>query len=104
MTSSSDASSQHAIIDLLSLTGSRFTSVLPLSAEIELPENVEMVYATFSQAAQKEERGGTGGTKLVYPLCRSFTKVAGGLSARQKASQGVFDGGVRGKVIIDSQE
>jgi hypothetical protein len=48
VTSSGDVSSQHAIIDLLSLTGGRFASVLPLSAEIELPEDVEIVHPTFS--------------------------------------------------------
>jgi len=55
MTCSGDASSQHAIIDLLSLTGGRFASVLPLSAEIEPPSNVEIVNTAFSQAAQKEK-------------------------------------------------
>ncbi|KAF3039358.1 hypothetical protein E8E12_005991 [Didymella heteroderae] len=114
LTCSGDALSQRTIIDLLSPTGGRFASVLPLSTGVELPANVDMVYAAFSQAAQKNEyaawRNWWYRTYLPSMLASSaaspvaFTKVDGGLLALQKASQEVFDAKVRGKVIIDPQK
>lgn len=110
-TASGDASSQQAIASLLPM-GGKFASVLPSATE--LPSGVEIVYTAFSQAAQKEEHRDwrdwwyksyfpevlTKG--LVEPV--PFTKIDGGLRALQQANQNVFDGKVRGKLILDPQE
>ena len=114
MTASGDPASQHAIAELLQPTGGRFASVLPLSSEVNLPSNVEVIYTAFSQAAQKDEyvdfRKWWYRTYLSSVLVSdsismvSYTKVDGGLAALQKAGQDVFDGKVRGKLIIDPQE
>ncbi|KAF2622462.1 oxidoreductase domain-containing protein [Macroventuria anomochaeta] len=114
MTASGDASSQQTIAELLRPSGGKFASVLPLSAGVELPSNVEVIYTAFSQAAQKDEY--TEWRKWWYtsylpsvlssgsvsPV--SYTHIEGGLSALQNASQDVFDGKVRGKVVISPQE
>ncbi|EUC27879.1 hypothetical protein COCCADRAFT_41509 [Bipolaris zeicola 26-R-13] len=111
-TASGDAASQSALASLLEPTGGSFASVLP--GAVELPANVNLIYTAFSQAAQKEEysewrdwwyqeylpRVLSGG--LVEPV--RFTKVQGGLSALQHSSQDVFDGKVKGKLVIDPQE
>lgn len=114
MTCSGDVLSQSTIINLLSPTGGRFASVLPLGAGVDLPANVEIVYTAFSQAVQEEGHAAWRDwwyrTYLPSVLTSStkspikFTKIDGGLSALQKASQEVFDGKVRGKIIIDPQE
>jgi NADPH:quinone reductase-like Zn-dependent oxidoreductase len=114
MTASGDPHSQSTIAALFSPTGGRFASVLPLSSTIRLPFNVEIVYTAFSQAAQKDEyaefRSWWYGSYLPSVLSSGslssvgYTKVNGGLAALLKASQDVFDGRVRGKVIIDPQE
>lgn len=114
MTCSGDALSQSTITELLSPTGGRFASVLPLSAGVDLPANVEIVYTAFSQAAQKEDyaawRDWWYRTYLPSVLASNtgspikFTKVDGGLSALQMASQDVVDGKVRGKILVDPQE
>lgn len=111
-TASGDAASQSALASLLESTGGSFASVLP--SAVELPSNVNLIYSAFSQAAQKEEYSKwrdwwyqeylpkvfSGG--LVEPV--RFTKVQGGLSALQQASQDVFDSKVKGKLVIDPQE
>ncbi|EMD94559.1 hypothetical protein COCC4DRAFT_54262 [Bipolaris maydis ATCC 48331] len=111
-TASGDAASQSALASLLDSTGGSFASVLP--SAVELPSNVKLIYTAFSQAAQKEEYSEwrdwwyqeylpkvlSGG--LVEPV--RFTKVQGGLSALQQASQDVFDSKVKGKLVIDPQE
>lgn len=107
-TASGDALSQSTISSLLQPTGGRFASVLPPS--IEVLSNVEIVYTAFSQAAQREEylewRNWWYGTYLPTALAEpvGYTKVDGGLKALQGASQDVFDGKVRGKLVIDIQE
>jgi NADPH:quinone reductase-like Zn-dependent oxidoreductase len=111
-TASGDSTSQSTISSLLQPSGGKFASVLPLSTS--LPSNVEVVYTAFSQAAQKEEysewRDWWYGSYLPSQLSPgvaspvSYTKVEGGLSALQKASQDVFDGKVRGKLVVDPQE
>lgn len=94
------------------------TTALPpswlISAGIELPQNVSIVYTAFSQAAQKEEFAAWRDLwyKSFLPAVLSssttspmgFVKVDGGLPALQKASEEVFDGKMRGKVIINPQE
>ena len=112
ITASGDAGSQKAMASLLETTGGKFASVLP--GTIELPANVDIVYTAFSQAAQKEEYADWRAwwyqdylpkvlrEALVEPV--KFTKVDGGLPALQQASQDVFDGKVRGKLVIDPQE
>lgn len=109
---SGDAASQKALASLLQPQGGRFASVL--GGDVELPSNVERVYQPFSQAAQKEENGEWRAwwyreylpkvlqEKLVEPV--KFTKKDGGLAALQQASAEVFEGKIRGKVVINPQE
>ena len=111
-TASGDAVSQKALALLAGPNCGRFASVLPKATE--MPADADVVYAAFSQAAQQAEykswrtwwyqdylpevleKG------LIEPI--KFTKVEGGLSALQQASQDVFDGKVRGKLVINPQE
>ena len=111
-TASGDAASQKAMASLLEPTGGSFASVLP--STIELPPHVKLTYTAFSQAAQKEEHSewrdwwyqqylpNVLSEGLVGPV--SFTKVEGGLLALQQASQDVFDGKIKGKLVINPQE
>lgn len=112
-TASGDAGSQQAMAALLP-DGGKFASVLPVAAGTELPASVEVVYSAFSQAAQKDEFSdwrswwyqeylpAVLANNLVEPV--KFTKVEGGLASLQQANQDVFDGKVRGKLVIDPQE
>ncbi|KAF2034052.1 GroES-like protein [Setomelanomma holmii] len=111
LTASGDAASQKALAALI-LDSGKFASVLPRA--IELPPNVEIVYTAFSQAAQKEEYSAWRSfwyqeylpevlaKNLVEPV--KFTKIEGGLGALQQANQEVFDGKVRGKLVVNPQE
>lgn len=111
-TASGDATSQKALAALLGPAGGKFASVL--AGTVELPPNVDMVYTAFSQAAQKDEYSSWRtwwyreylpevlAKGLMEPV--HFTKVEGGLSALQQASRDVFDGKVRGKLVVDPQE
>lgn len=108
---SGDPASQKALASLLP-NGGRFGSTL--GGDVEMPANVERVYMPFSQAAQLDEnhewRDWYYGEYLpgvlhegrVEPV--DYTKVSGGLEALQQASKEVFEGKVRGKVIINPQE
>jgi len=97
---------------LLQPAGGKFASVLPNTAE--LPSNVEIVYNAFSQAAQEEKYIGWRDwwyqdylpEVLSKGLVESvkFIKVDGGLQALQQASEDVFNGKVKGKLVIDPQE
>ncbi|KAF2828204.1 GroES-like protein [Ophiobolus disseminans] len=110
-TASGDADSQKALSTLLP-DGGRFASVLPRG--IELPPYIEVVYTAFSQAAQKEEYSDWRKwwyqkylpevlvEGILEPV--KFTKIDGGLAALQQANQDVFDGKVRGKLLINPQE
>jgi NADPH:quinone reductase-like Zn-dependent oxidoreductase len=110
LTASGDAASQKALAALLP-SGGRFASVLPNG--IELPSNIELVYTAFSQAAQKEGysdwRTWWYQTFLPDVLTKDvlepveFTEIDGGLAALQQASQDVFEGKVRGKLVIRPQ-
>jgi len=112
LTASGDAASQKALATLLQPAGGKFASVLPNTAE--LPSNVEMVYNAFSQAAQEEKYSGWRDwwyqdylpEALSKGLVESvrFTKVDGGLRALQQASEDVFNGKVKGKLVVDPQE
>ncbi|RMZ70799.1 alcohol dehydrogenase [Pyrenophora seminiperda CCB06] len=110
-TASGDAASQKALATLVQPTGGKFASVLPSTAE--LPSNVDIIYDAFSQAAQKEQysdwRDWWYQEYLPEVLSKGlesvkFTKVEGGLSALQQASEDVFNGKVKGKVVINPQD
>lgn len=110
-TASGDPASQKALASLLP-DGGKFASVL--GGEVDLPSNVERVYKPFSQAAQRDENVEWRNWwyreylpkvfqgNMVEPI--RFTKVSGGLGALQKASKDVFEGKVRGKIIVNPQE
>lgn len=111
-TASGDAASQKALASLVEPSGGAFASVLP--STVELPSNVNVIYTAFSQAAQKDEYSEwrdwwyqeylprVFSESLVEPV--EFTKVGGGLSALQQASQDVFEGKIKGKLVINPQE
>ncbi|KAF2119992.1 oxidoreductase domain-containing protein [Lophiotrema nucula] len=111
-TGSGDSASQKALASLLQPQGGEFASVL--GGDVELPSNVERVYHPFSQAAQRDEHGEFRAwwyrdylpkvlqEGLVEPV--KFTKREGGLAALQQAAADVFEGKVRGKLILNPQE
>ncbi|KAF2194792.1 oxidoreductase domain-containing protein [Zopfia rhizophila CBS 207.26] len=111
-TGSGDPASQKALASLLQPQGGRFASVL--GGEVGLPSNVERIYKPFSKAAQKDENGEFRGwwyreylpkvlkENLVEPV--KFTRRDGGLVAVQQASVDVFEGKVRGKLVVNPQE
>lgn len=109
---SGDAASQTALATLLQPTGGKFASVLPSTAD--LPSNVEIVYKAFSQAAQEEQysdwRDWWYREYLPEVLSKGlvesvkFIKVGGGLPALQNASENVFNGKVKGKLVVNPQE
>lgn len=111
MTASGDPASQKALASLAP-AGGKFASVL--GGDVELPSNVERVYTAFSQAAQKEEyvawRDFWYGEYLPQVLQGNsiepvkFTKRDGGLAVLQQASADVFEGKIRGKVVVNPQE
>ena len=111
-TGSGDPASQKTLAALLQPEGGQFGSVL--GGEVELPSNVERVYRPFSQAAQQEEYSDFRTwwyseylpkvlqQNLVEPA--KFTKREGGLAVLQQASADVFEGKIRGKIIVNPQE
>jgi NADPH:quinone reductase-like Zn-dependent oxidoreductase len=111
-TGSGDPVSQKALSSLLQPEGGKFASVR--GGDVELPTNIERVYRPFSQAAQSEENGDFRAwwygeylpnvlqNNLVDPV--KFTKRDRGLAALQQASADVFEGKVRGKIVINPQE
>jgi hypothetical protein len=111
-TGSGDPASQKALASLLQPGGGQFGSVL--GGEVELPSNVERVYRPFSQAAQQDEYNDFRTwwysdflpkvlqESLVEPV--RFTKREGGLAVLQQASADVFEGKIRGKIIVNPQE
>jgi len=111
-TASGDAASQQSLAALLQPGGGRFASVL--GGQVDLPSNVERVYTAFSQAAQREEHSAWRDwwygkylpkvlqEGLVEPT--KYSKVSGGLAALQQASTDVFEGRVRGKLVVNPQE
>ena len=111
-TASGDAASQQALGALLQPEGGKFASVL--GGLVELPSNVERVYEAFSQAAQREEHSSWRDWWYVEYLPKvlqddlveptQYNKVSGGLAALQQASTEVFEGKVKGKVVINPQE
>jgi NADPH:quinone reductase-like Zn-dependent oxidoreductase len=110
-TASGDAASQKALAVLLP-EGGKFASVLPRS--VELAPNVDIVYTAFSQAAQKDEYSEWRAwwyqkylpevlvQGLIEPV--KFAKVDGGLESLQQANQDVYDGKVKGKLVISPQD
>jgi len=112
-TGSGDPASQKALASLLPQPeGGQFGSVL--AGDVALPANVQRVYGFFSGASQLDENAEYRGwyyqeylpkvlrEGLVEPA--QFTKVPGGLEALQQACADVFEGKVRGKLIVNPQE
>lgn len=113
-TTSGDVSSQQALATLLQPEGGKFASTL--GGDVKLPQNVERIYEFFGNVTQKE------GTKFeefakwwygeylgkviidhsVEPT--AFTKVEGGLGALQAAADGMLDGKLKGKPILNPQD
>lgn len=112
ITASGDAISQKALAEIMGPNGGKIASVLPGASD--LPPNIEVVYSAFSQAAQKDDFGEWRDwwyqTYLPQVLIEDlmepvkFTKVEGGLSSLQQASQDVFEGRIRGKIVLDPRE
>ncbi|KAE8867256.1 hypothetical protein PTNB73_05350 [Pyrenophora teres f. teres] len=111
-TASGDATSQVALATLLQPIGGKFASVLPSAAE--LTPNVEIVYKAFSQVAQEEKysdwRDWWYQEYLPEVLLKDlvdtvkFTKIEGGLPALQQASEDIFNGKFKGKLVVNPQE
>ena len=111
-TASGDPASQKALASLLQPEGGKFGSVL--GGDVDLPSNVERVYGVFSMAPQhevnSEYRDWWYGEFLPKVLKENlvepakFTKREGGLGALQQASADVFEGKVRGKIVVNPQE
>jgi NADPH:quinone reductase-like Zn-dependent oxidoreductase len=111
-TASGDAPSQLALAALLQPSGGSFASVL--GGDVELPVNVTRVYLPFSQVSQNEEHAGFRawwyGTYLPQVLSEGgvqavkFEKREGGLGSLWAASREVFEGKVRGKLVVDPWE
>ncbi|ORY13420.1 oxidoreductase domain-containing protein [Clohesyomyces aquaticus] len=111
-TASGDLTSQKTLVSLLGSEGGRFASVL--GGDVKLPSNVERVYLPFSQALQKDQYSGLRSwwygdylpkvlqERLVEAV--KFTKREGGLPALQQASADVFEGKIRGKLVLNPQE
>jgi NADPH:quinone reductase-like Zn-dependent oxidoreductase len=113
-TTSGDAVSQQALATLLQPRGGKFASTL--GGNVELPENVERIYEFFGNVTQKEGPefedfakwwyGEYLGKVIVNGSVEPtpFTKVTGGLGALQSAADGMLDGKIRGKPILNPQE
>ena len=110
-TASGDGVSQKALASLLD-DGGRFASVL--GGDVQLPSNVERVYLPFSQAAQHAEHSQWRDWYFKEYLPKvlqedlleavKYTKREGGVTALQQASADVFEGKVRGKIVVDPTE
>jgi NADPH:quinone reductase-like Zn-dependent oxidoreductase len=113
-TTSGDAVSQQALATLLQPEGGKFASTL--GGDVKLPENVERVYEFFGNVTQKEGSNFAEFAKWWYGdyLGRviadgsveptAFTKITGGLGALQAAADGILEGKIRGKPIVNPQE
>ena len=113
-TASGDPVSQNALAELLKPNGGKFASTLP--KKVDLPDNVELIYNTFSATTQKEgpefekfakwwygEYLGKAITDhIIEPT--PFQKRAGGLAAIQKAANDTLEGSVKAKLVINPQE
>ncbi|KAF2261780.1 GroES-like protein [Lojkania enalia] len=111
-TASGDPKSQQALACLLQPQGGQFASVL--GGDVELPSNVQRVYKPFSQAAQRDENSEFREwwykdylpkvlqEGLVEPV--KYTKKEGGLGSLQQASTEVFEGRVKGKLVLNPQD
>lgn len=83
---------------------------------MELPSNVERVYEFFGNVTQKEGEKFEAFAKWWYGEylgkviadgsieATPITKVQGGLAALQGAADGMLDGKIRGKPVVDPQE
>jgi len=114
ISASGDETSQRAIASLLSESseGGKFASVL--GGDYEFPPNVERIYMAFSMVAQGEEYKDFAewyyagylpeilSDGSVKPA--AFVKRGGGLAGLQEASKDVFEGKVRGKLVVNPQE
>jgi NADPH:quinone reductase-like Zn-dependent oxidoreductase len=113
-TTSGDAISQQALATLLQPEGGKFASTL--GGDVELPQNVERIYEFFGNVTQKEGPqfedfanwwyGEYLGKVIVDGSIEptAFTKIPGGLAALQSAADGMLDGKIRGKPILNPQD
>lgn len=107
---SGDPASQQALASLLQPSGGKFASTM--GGNVELPANVERIYEFFGNVTQKEGEKFEEFRKWWYgylgEAIREGTieptpvvKVEGGLSGLQSAADGVVEGKIRGKAIVD---
>jgi hypothetical protein len=113
-TTSGDDVSQQALASLLQPGGGRFASTL--GGDVKLPENVERIYEFFGIVTQKEGSkfeefakwwygeylGKVIADGSVEPT--AFNKLSGGLGGLQAAADGVLEGKIRGKPILNPQD
>lgn len=111
---SGDPASQQALAALLQPAGGKFASTM--GGDVELPSNVERIYEFFGNVTQKEGDNFEIFAKWWYGeyLGRviadgsieptPITKIPGGLGALQDAGDGMLDGKIRGKPIVNPQE
>ncbi|PYH68329.1 zinc-binding alcohol dehydrogenase family protein [Aspergillus vadensis CBS 113365] len=112
-TASGDAKSANAISDILQPNGGRFASVRPQSKEINLAQNVDLIYDFFSMTTQKEKYGdftewwyreylpgALGGNVNPTPL----EKRTGGLNSIQEACTDVLEGRSPKKLVLNPQD
>ncbi|GKZ39012.1 hypothetical protein AbraIFM66950_011670 [Aspergillus brasiliensis] len=113
MTASGDANGANAISEILQPNGGKFASVRPQSKEINLAQNVDLVYDFFSTTTQKPEYaeftewwyrdylpGALGGNVTHTPL----EKRPGGLNRIQEACTDVLEGRSPKKLVLDPRE
>lgn len=111
---SGDPASQQALATLLQPSGGTFASTM--GGEVQLPENVERIYEFFGNVTLKEGDKFEKFAKWWYGEYLGkviqngsieptpITKVKGGLNALQEAADGMLDGKIRGKPVVNPQE
>ncbi|GAQ44580.1 hypothetical protein AtubIFM56815_004748 [Aspergillus tubingensis] len=112
-TASGDAKSANDISDILQPNGGRFASVRAQSKEINLAQNVDLIYDFFSMTTQKEKYGdftewwyreylpgALGGNVTPTPL----EKRPGGLNSIQEACTDVLEGRSPKKLVLNPQD
>lgn len=113
-TTSGDPASQQALSTLLQPDGGKFASTM--GGDVELPKNVERIYEFFGNVTQKEGANFEEFAKWWYSEYLGkviadgsieptpISKVRGGLAALQGAADGMLDGKIRGKAVVNPQE
>lgn len=112
MTASGDVAGAHAISDILQPEGGVFVSTRPQSKEMDLPDNVRLIYDFYSMATQKPENAAFSKWWYEDYLPASIAggvtptpldKRSGGLSGIQNACEEVL-GRAGKKLILDPQD